>query len=215
MEQKAIGGGMINRKRQDYNDVGWGIHDGNYQRFITQIDPESTSNGWWHKDPANSVYSRFARSIKTDNTDKAMFFDINDDFFHQGDKVELRIVWLDEKEASWEILYDAKGEKEKSALKVQNKNSGIWMEKTIVIDDAKFENGLLRNADIIIKSHSDEDAVFHMLEITKINFDMTILSLNFLKSGGRTLLTTNSSFVYLSSSINDRYILMYRSNPYT
>ena len=166
--EKATGGGMINRKRQDYNDVGWGIHDGNYQRFISQIDPEETSLGWWHKGPSNSVFSRFARSIKTDNNVKAMFFDINDDFFHQGNNVELRIVWLDEGEADWEILYDAIGEKENSALKVKNKNSGTWMEKTIVIEDAGFDNSLLRNADIIIKTNADEDAVFHLLEITKI-----------------------------------------------
>ncbi len=40
--EKAIGGGMINRKRMDYNDVGWKILTTNYQRHLTQIDPEET-----------------------------------------------------------------------------------------------------------------------------------------------------------------------------
>ena len=37
--EKAIGGGMLNRKRSGPNDVGWGIWPGNYCRFLTQIDP--------------------------------------------------------------------------------------------------------------------------------------------------------------------------------
>ena len=35
--EKATGGGMQNRKRMGYNDVGWNIFPGNYCRFLTQI----------------------------------------------------------------------------------------------------------------------------------------------------------------------------------
>jgi len=93
---KAIGGGMINRKRQDYNDVGWDVHDGNYYRFLTQIDPESTSVGRWHKVPEQSVYSRFARSTDVENGKSALYFDLNDEFLDGSQSVEIKIVWLDE-----------------------------------------------------------------------------------------------------------------------
>ena len=59
--EKAIGGGMINRKRNGSNDVGWGILPGNYFRFLTQIDPGSGDVGRWNID--DSIYGRFARSF--------------------------------------------------------------------------------------------------------------------------------------------------------
>jgi hypothetical protein len=37
--EKVTGGGMLNRKRNGPNDVGWGIWPGNYCRFLTQIAP--------------------------------------------------------------------------------------------------------------------------------------------------------------------------------
>ena len=60
---KAIGGGMLNRKAEDHNDVGWEISDGNFKRFLTQIDPETTCLGWWQKGPKQSIYSRFAGTL--------------------------------------------------------------------------------------------------------------------------------------------------------
>ena len=59
--QKAVGGVMLNRQSEDYNDVGWDILPGNYSRFLSQIRPDETSIGWWHKGPKKSVYGRFAR----------------------------------------------------------------------------------------------------------------------------------------------------------
>jgi hypothetical protein len=55
--EKATGGGMINRKRQDYNDAGWKILTGNYQRHLTQIEPEETSVAWWSSFTKNQMYT--------------------------------------------------------------------------------------------------------------------------------------------------------------
>ena len=59
--QKALGGGMVNRKRNGSNDVGWGILPGNYSRFLTQLDPGSGDIGFWNID--ESIYGRFARGF--------------------------------------------------------------------------------------------------------------------------------------------------------
>jgi hypothetical protein len=165
--EKAIGGGMVNRKRQDYNDVGWGIHPGNYQRFLSQIDPEETSTGWWHKGPKESIYSRFAKSINYTEGNKSMYFDLDDAFINATKKIVVRIVWLDEGSAKWSLIYDAKRNPEKVAFSVQNSNSGEWKEKSITLKDFKLMNRGERGADISIKSDSDEDAVFHLLEVSK------------------------------------------------
>lgn len=158
--------GMINRKRQDYNDVGWEILPGNYYRFLEQIEPEQTSLGWWHKGPKESVYSRFARSTNASKGNK-MYFDLNDASPIKG-KVNVRIVYLDNGTAQWQLNYDAR-KGEKTAMEVSNTNSGKWLEKTIKLKDALFENGLEKRADLIIKNlSSTEDAIFHIIELEKI-----------------------------------------------
>jgi hypothetical protein len=165
--EKAIGDGMLNRKRQDYNDVGWGIHPGNYSRFITQIDPESTSFGWWHKGPIESIYSQFSRSINTDNPSKAIYFDIDDNFLGKSKSIQVRIIWLDEGFAEWSLYYDAINSKNKKALSVRNTDSGIWKESTVTLDDALFNNRGERKADIIIRTDGQSRTIFHMIEVDK------------------------------------------------
>jgi hypothetical protein len=93
--EKALKGGMINRKRKDYNDVGWGIIRGNYQRFLTQIKPDQTSQGWWHQGPIDSIYSQFSRSFKLSGGKGEMLFKLDPYFFAQPyrpQQVEVRVV---------------------------------------------------------------------------------------------------------------------------
>ena len=59
--EKALGGGMDNRKRSGSNDVGWGILPGNYSRLLTQVDPGSGDVGWWNID--DRIQGRFARGF--------------------------------------------------------------------------------------------------------------------------------------------------------
>jgi len=165
--EKAIGEGMLNRKRQDYNDVGWGISPGNYSRFLTQIDPESTSSGWWHKGPPESVYSQFSRSINTNNKSKAIYFDVDDNFLVKSKSIEVRIVWLDEGVAEWTLLYDALDAKNKKAFSIKNTNSGIWKEKTFLLEDPFFNNRGENNADIFIRTNGNGIAIFHLIELNK------------------------------------------------
>lgn len=157
--------GMINRKRQDYNDVGWNILDGNYCRFIEQIDPEGTSYGWWHKGPEKSVFSRFARSTDAEKGNM-LLFDVNDDCGFDGE-ISIRLVWLDEGNSTWQLKYNAINSPDAIAFENTNNNSGEWMEKTISIRDAKFRNSGERASDILIENFSKKEAVlFHLIEIT-------------------------------------------------
>lgn len=157
--------GMINRKRQDYNDVGWEILDGNYYRFIKQIDPEGTSYGWWHKGPKESVYSRFARATDIKKGNK-FYFDVNDECNFDGE-IAIRVVWLDEGNSKWQLKYNGTNSSESVAFENINNNSGEWKEKTILIYDAKFRNSGDKAADIIIENFSKNKAlVFHLIEIT-------------------------------------------------
>lgn len=166
--EKATGGGMINRKRQDYNDVGWGILDGNYQRFIRQIDPDQTSRGWWHTGPEKSIYGRFARSIRLEDGKGAIFFDLDDSFYTGDGPLKLHIIWLDNGSAEWTVKYDSEKNPEKPAFSNKNGNSGNWKEKTIEINDARLANGGPRQSDIFIEASGNDEPVFHLIEVEKV-----------------------------------------------
>ena len=167
--EKATGEGMKNRQSNDYNDVGWDITEGNYARFIDQIDPETTSDGWWHVGPKESIYGRFARSPKIENGKCGMYFDIHDDFAKSARTFELRIVWLDQGLGEWSVRYHSEKNPNEELLTVKNNHSGEWLEKTILLEDAAFANKGDRNSDVSLVIKSGETTVFHLMEITKKN----------------------------------------------
>ena len=43
----ATGGAMASRKAKGMNDVGWRIHNGNYEKWMTMLKPEASSIGLW------------------------------------------------------------------------------------------------------------------------------------------------------------------------
>ena len=157
----------MNRQSKDYNDVGWDITEDNYSRFIDQIDAEETSEGWWHVGPEDSIYGRFARSIKIKEGKGAMYFDVDDDFAATAKKVEIRLVWLDKGFGEWTVSYNAKKKSDKRLFTVKNTNSGKWMEKIVVMDKVAFANKGERKSDIIINTNSDETTIFHLMELAK------------------------------------------------
>ena len=151
----------------DYNDIGWGIFDGNLCRFIDQIDAEATSDGWWHIGPNESIYGRFARSIKLKDGKGGIYFDVNDVFAKECKEVEIRIVWLDKGLGEWTVFYNTEKKADKSLFTVKNGNTGKWMEKTVLVKDACFANKGERSSDIYITSKSNELCIFHLIEVTK------------------------------------------------
>lgn len=164
---KAIGGGMVNRKAEDHNDVGWEIADGNFERFLSQIDPETTSLGWWQKGPKQSIYSRFARSTDGKNGKRMLAFDLDDAFLGAARAVEVKIVWLDEGTAEWKLGYNAPGNPQKTALTVQNTGSGEWKERTVSLPDFLPRNQGPSGADLYFECRDEGDLILHLVEITK------------------------------------------------
>ena len=133
--EKATGGGMDNRKRQDYNDVGWKILIENYSRHITQIDPEETSIAWWQVD--TTIYGRFARGFDATNGKDSMFFDLDDRFFGNqslsGKKeISIEVTYLDSDAGSWKLLYDADGDSLKTAMEITNSGESEWKTKRLI-----------------------------------------------------------------------------------
>ncbi|MCF7849857.1 MAG: hypothetical protein K9M45_13480, partial [Kiritimatiellales bacterium] len=152
--EKALGGGMVNRKRKGYNDVGWGILPGNYSRFLTQVDPGSGDVGLWNVD--DSIYGRFARTFEQKSGKKQMRFQLDKAF--KADQVEVRVTYLDKGTGNWSLGVSGTSVKKM----VRKTDSGEW--KTVSVT---MPGKVLRNAELQLRHEGGDDTVFHMVEIEK------------------------------------------------
>jgi hypothetical protein len=152
--RKALGGGMINRKRMGYNDVGWGILPGNYCRFLTQVDPGSGDVGRWHID--DSIYGRFGRAFAHTDGKRQMRFELDKAF--QADMTEINVTYLDQGQGIWSLGVSGSSKTER----VQNSNAGRW--KTVTV---KMPRERLRGTQLELNYESGADTVFHMVEIQR------------------------------------------------
>jgi len=163
---------MQNRSAERMNDVGWNIESGNYQRYLEQLDPQGTSQGYWRVGPKDQPYGRFARGFDVASGKNAMYFDIVNRFF--GGKplagaypVQVRVVYFDAGRGSWALKYDARGDREKTALAVQNQDTGRWKQASVTLSDAFFGNRGPRAADLVLVNTSKQNTLFHMIEVSR------------------------------------------------
>jgi hypothetical protein len=152
--EKAIGSGMVNRKRMGYNDVGWGILPGNYCRFLEQLEPGSGDVGLWNID--ETIYGRFARSFEHESGKTQMRFKLDEQF--NCDAVDVHITYLDRGQGSWSFGVSSQAER----TLVQNTDSGEW--KTFAV---ALPRVALQNAQLLLNYEGGDDTVFHMVEIEK------------------------------------------------
>ena len=155
-----------------FNDAGWQIVAGNYERFITQIDAETTSKGLWRVNgpltAASHPYDRFARRFDHATGNVAMHFDIHDDLLrsHVG-PVRLSVTYLDRGTGMFALRYDATGDSEKTAFTVTKTETNAWMTQSIDVTDWAFQNQGPRGADLLLVSLDAEDDIFHGVEVVK------------------------------------------------
>jgi hypothetical protein len=149
--EKAVGGGMENRKSKGPNDAGWDALPGNYSRFLTQIDPGSGDVGRWNID--ETIYGRFGRAFEHKSGKSLMRFRLDAEFKATG--VKVNIIYLDRGTGAWSIgLPD-----NKDATRVQNSDSGEWKTRTVTA------SGM---TELVLKHESGDDTIFHMVEIERM-----------------------------------------------
>ena len=168
--EAVTGGGMASRRRQKPNDVGWEILAGNWQRHLTQIDPEETSVAWWQVD--KSIYGRFARGFDPDNGKDSLLFDLDDHFFgsrflNGTQAVVVEVTFRDSDPGSWKLVYDATDGTMKTAMEITNTGSGGWKTKKVTLDDAYLGNRGQRGADFILVNTGGTNCRFHMIAVDK------------------------------------------------
>jgi hypothetical protein len=152
--ERALGGGMINRKRGGYNDVGWGILPGNYCRFLTQVDPGSGDVGRWHID--DSIYGRFGRAFDHAAGRTQMRFELDEAF--QANMIVLSVTHLDQGRGVWSLGISGSPEKQL----FHNGDSGRWKNRTITMPRKR-----LQGAELLLNYESGADTIFHRIEIQR------------------------------------------------
>jgi hypothetical protein len=169
----SMGGQTNNHHAKAINDVNWNIFRSNYQRYITQYNPNETSIGYWSVGNIKQPEGRFARGFDHTSGKDAMYFNVDDKLFKNfpnngAKKVKIRISYFDNG-GKWKLVYDAVNNKNKTAYEQTNTNTGKWKDITIPVTDAYFGNRLEHGTDIaLINSITNgKDAIFHMVEVIK------------------------------------------------
>jgi hypothetical protein len=169
--EKATGGGMKNRQRDEYNDVGWKILPGNYDKYLKQIQPDETSAPWWHVGSKNSIYGRFARGFNHQKQQDTLFFKLHDDFFNSTDakSLKVKVIWFDHGNGSWKLEYDAEKKGTKAAGEIKVRGSGKWREAYFTLKHPAMKQNGPRGSDLMLVNTGNSDIIFHLIEVSTKN----------------------------------------------
>ena len=170
---KSVTIGQVNqRERQTgYNDAGWDIAEGNYERFLTQINPDETSIGLFRVrgtiDKKSSKYDRFARSFESASGKNTMCFKFDDEMFAASKPKSLKftITWLDKNAGStWALKYN-KEKQMKTALEVKGKGDNKWKSVTVEVFDMQLNHSGELESDFILVNTDKTDDIFNGIEV--------------------------------------------------
>jgi hypothetical protein len=150
--RKALGGGMVNRKRDGSNDVGWGILPGNYSRFLTQLDPGFGDVGFWNVD--QSLYGRFARGFDHKSGKTKMRFQLDNAF--QAETIAVNVTYLDRGQGAWSLSVPGSSAEQL----FRNSGSGQWITATTMMPRKHLLDG-----QVLLNYEGGEDTMFHLIEI--------------------------------------------------
>jgi hypothetical protein len=165
--------GQVNQreKQTGYNDAGWDIAEGNYERFLNQINPDQTSIGLFRVrgeiNQKSSKYDRFARSFENSTGKNTMYFKFDDEMFANSIPKNLKftITWLDKNAGStWALKYN-NGIQIKTAIEVKGKGDNLWKSVTVDISDMILNHSGLLKSDFLLVNTDKIDDIFNGIEV--------------------------------------------------
>ena len=205
-----------------FNDAGWKIHSGNYDRFITQLDPDNTSKGLWRVGgpltATSHPYDRFARRSDTASGKNTMYFDINDNLLPTiGQPVQINVTYRNDTPGQFLIKYDAVGNTLKT-LTVNKTGLGtaneVWATASFEVTDWVFGNRQPTNtapsgSDLQLVNVGPGDTIYHGIELIK----MADVSVGIIGSGTVTGRNNTAVFSPLPSRVMEGQRLELKATP--
>jgi len=171
LESAAVGQVDQRYRQTGYNDAGWDIAEGNYERFLYQIKPDQTSIGLFRVrgtiDKNSSKYDRFARSFENATGKNKMYFKFDDEMFVKSkpESLKFTITWLDKNAgSSWALQYN-KGKEMKTALEVKGKGDNQWKSVTVEVADMQLNHSGEFGSDFVLVNTDSIDDIFNGIEV--------------------------------------------------
>ncbi len=171
LESADIGQVNQRERQKGYNDAGWDIAEGNFERFLYQIKPDETSIGLFRIrgeiDKNSSKFDRFARSFENATQKNTMYFKFDDEMFAASKPKSLKftITWLDKNPGStWSLQYN-QGKVIKTALEIKGKGDNQWKSVTVDIADMQLNHSGKMESDFALVNTDSIDDVFNGIEV--------------------------------------------------
>jgi hypothetical protein len=146
------------------NDGAKLLGSGNYENFITMIDPRGTSQGRWRVGPVTHPYHQWAREFNAARSPMRLQLDATFAGSLSGD-LRMYVRYFDEGSGSWRLTYSSVDNPNKTALTVVNTNTNTWKEVVVTVDDYKFTRSGPSGSDLGLEYVSGDNTAFHMIEI--------------------------------------------------
>lgn len=146
------------------NDYNFDSIPDNYNLFITQYSPNTTSKGVWRTGESTSMYGRYGRSTDYINGKIEMFF-ILDPLLTPTTSVSIfTISYLDAGTGIWSLnVSTLKGKHEIKV--VQNTNTNLVKTIDVTIEGIILGGELEHGSDFTIKYLNGNDTTFYVVEI--------------------------------------------------
>ena len=217
---KAASEGQVAQRESQtgYNDAGWDIAEGNYERFLTQINPNETSIGLFRVrgtiDEKSSKYDRFARSFENATGKNTMYFKFNDEMFANSKPQSLKftITWLDKNAGStWALKYYHSSGLQ-TAINITGTGDNQWKTTNVTVHNPIItQNGVL-GADFMLVNTDNIDDIFHGVEVD-ITRTGTLSSIDNNSENAETLIFPNptSAIIYWNKNRVLDEIIIYNS----
>jgi hypothetical protein len=140
------------------------LGSGNYENFMTMIDPRGTSQGRWRIGPVTHPYHQWAREFNADRT--PMRFQLNTAFANSltGD-LRMYVRYYDQGTGSWRLTYSSVDNPNKVARTLTNTGTNTWKEVMVTVNDYKFTRSGPNSSDIGLEYVTGDNTAFHMIEL--------------------------------------------------
>lgn len=170
----ALGNEYLGFTAKGTNDVGWHLLPGNYERYLHQIDANTTSAGYWNIDAAHNdvMYGRFGRGFDLAKGKDALYFDVEKGFLQNRGlfgkyAVTVDVTYYDNGKGSFQLFYDARGDSNKASSNIICTDTKTWKKATFTLTDARLNNKGFKACDFYIKNTGTANVVFSVVELSR------------------------------------------------
>ena len=172
------------RKRSGWNDVGWEILPFNYNMYLYQIEPATTTDGRWRVGDANNTkgenyWGRFSRAFNHSTGKNTMSFRIDSgmEFVFKSKPAYVRVVYFDDTSTGTFSIHAGQGaDGEMPSVQqrgecvtvgtVQKQGTGLWTTAMFNMTSFNVNGACAGNSDIILTNDDRVDDIIAFLEVS-------------------------------------------------